>query len=259
MNQQTAVKYHPFISLLTGAGFLAAVQTAASPHLNYGALVPFGRLWLWFLGLVVALTLYNRWYLALLDKMNIWTMVRPVLLLCGAIALFLAAPSPFIRGVFLLLSIGVIAFFESALTAFSENLLINETLFTAFGLFEGFGAWAYLYAPNQRFYFALAVFGLVFLLTRAFFEYTPQKARTKTAAALAMSLLCGEIFWTSGFLPQHFTVIALSLTAVFYCGLIINYHYLFNNLDFKKIQFHLMVAAVCVGLAFVSTPWRIVS
>jgi hypothetical protein len=130
-------------------------------------------------------------------------------------------------------------------------------LFSAFGAFTGFGGWAFLYTPSLRFYYSFGIFIFIFLLCRSFFEFTPKPNKNKLVSSLGLALLMTECFWATGFLPQHFTALGLGLTAVFYVSIVVNYHYLFDNLDFKKIQFHLLVAAACVIMVFLSSPWRI--
>jgi hypothetical protein len=49
----------------------------------------------------------------------------------------------------------------------------------------------------------------------------------------------------------------LVLFNIFYLCLILNYYHLFHLLNFKKIQFHLVLIAVCVLLVIFSTPWSI--
>jgi hypothetical protein len=167
--------------------------------------------------------------------------------------------SPFLRGVFLLVSVGIIASFEGALAAYSENLLINEVLFTAFAAFCSTSAWAFLYAPHFSFYIALIVFAFIFLLSRSFFEYTLSSPKAKTISSLASALLIAELFWALSLLPQHYSVLSVALTATYYLILVTNYHYLFNNLDFKKIQFYFLFAALCIILVFFTTPWKILN
>lgn len=247
------VKYHVWFSAAIGVAFLVILQTAVNPRFSFSSFVP------WLVFLEIAVFLYNRAYLNATNQYNIWKAIRiPLLILAGASA-FVVAPSPFLRGLFLLCGVGLVAFFESAFASFSENLLLNEILFSAFAIFLGGGGFAYLYTPQNRFYVALGLFLYIVLLSRCFFEYAPVSGKAKLVSSLGVGLLISEMFWAAGFLPQHFSAVAIFLLAFYNLVLVMNFHYFFNNLDFRKIQFHIMFAAACIALVFLFTPWQIIN
>ena len=251
------VKNHFWISLLIGIGFLAVLQTGINTSFTASIRQPFASLGLWVTGFCFVVFFYNRKYLKFFNQYAFFKALRiPLLILAGAWA-FVVLPTPFLRGFFLLFSMVVVASFEGAVASFSENLLINEVLFTSFAVFLGSGAWAFLYFPEFRFYIALATFVFIFFLSRSFFEYTLSSAKTKLVCSLVTALLIAELFWIFGLLPQHYSVLSLSLTAAYYLILITNYNYLFNNLDFKKIQFYLFFTALCIILVFLTSAWKI--
>ncbi len=247
------VKYHIWFSAAIGVAFLVVLQTSVNPRFSFTRLVP------WLIFLVGAVFLYNKSFLTSIGQYSVWKALRiPLLILAGSAA-FLVAPSPFLRALFLLSGVVVITFFESAFSSFSENLLLNEILFSAFALFLGSGGFAFLYTPQNRFYVSLGVFAYIVLLSRCFFEYAPVSKKTKLISSLGVGLLISEMFWAAGFLPQHFSAVAIFLLAFYNLVLVMNFHYFFNNLDFRKIQFHIMFAAACIVLVFLFTPWQIIN
>ena len=100
---------------------------------------------------------YNRRYLKILGKYNIWTLVRSVMLLAAAFGVFLVIPSENFRGLFLIITVGVITVAEIILGYSAENLLLNETLLIAFGLFFYFFG-AYFYIPSFQILYLLGTF-----------------------------------------------------------------------------------------------------
>ncbi|HVY68197.1 MAG TPA: hypothetical protein VHA30_04870 [Patescibacteria group bacterium] len=242
------LKYHKLTAFCLGLVFLVVVQKFATPAPVFRFLLPA------FLAFAAAATLYNRWYLKQIGKYNFWLALRPVLLLCAAFGIFLFLPSEFSRNIFLLLTAGVIAFFEIILGNLAENLLLNETLIVAFGLFESLAAVAQ-YIPNFGSLCLAGVFAASGLLARSFYEFLPQPETTKTLGALLIGLFCAEFFWALNFLPWHFSVLGLLLFNFFYLLLILNYYYLFHTLSFKKLQFHLGLMAACTLLVLAATPW----
>ncbi len=246
-------KYHFWFSLLIGVAFLVVLQTGVSPRFSFSKFVP----WLLFFEAIVFF--YNKTYLGQIGQKGNWKALRiPLLILAGSAA-FLVAPTPFLRAMFLLLSVGVVAFFESAMGAFSESLLLSEVVFSAFAAFLGGGGFAFLYVPQNRFYVAIGIFVYIALLSRCFFEYAAVSAKVKLISSLGVSLLISEMFWAAGFLPQHFTPVAILLVGLYNLALVMNFHYFFNNLDFRKIQFHILFSAACIILVFLFTPWRIIN
>jgi hypothetical protein len=245
------LKQHKFISFVWGLLFLIVLQIFATPEPVFRFLVPA------FLLYVAVVTAYNRWYLLQAQKYNFWIALRPMLLLFSGFGLFLIIPSQFLRGLFLIISVAVITFFEIILGNFAENILLNETLLIAFGLFFSFAAF-YQYTPGYGFLYLAGVFAGSSLLARSFYEFTPQPASGKLAGSLILGLFCGEFFWALNFLPLHFSALAIILFNLFYFCLILNYYYLFHILNFKKIQFHLFLIAGCSLAVLIATPWKII-
>jgi hypothetical protein len=245
-----AIKHHKIISFIIGLLFLAVMQEFGTPEPVFRFLLPA------FIIYAALATWYNYRYLLQNNSYNFWILIRPLLLLCAGFGLFLIIPSIALRGIFLLTAVAIITFMETILGNLAENLLLNETLITAFGLFLACFA-GYFYAPQYEPWYLLAVFLSGSLLARSFYESVPKPDRVKTAGAVAIGLFCAELFWSLNFLQLHFSALSLILFNIFYLCLILNYYHLFQLLNFKKIQFHLFLIVVCSLLVIFSTPWAI--
>ncbi len=241
---------HNFVSLAIALLFVLILQKFASPQPVFRFLVPA------FAGLLAVVWFYNRWYLRQMEKYNFWIQLRPLLLLSAGFGIFSVLPSELWREIFLVASVPVITLFELVLGNLTENLILNETLFIAFGLFSYFFA-SYFYAPAYQPYYALGVFISSSLLARCFYEFLPQDDKVKIVSSLVLGLFCAELFWVMNFLPFHFSFLAFLMFNLFYFCLIINNYYLFHSLSAKKIQFHLSLLMVCMFLALLATPWVI--
>lgn len=248
--QDFILKNHKYVSFGIGLLFLLVLQKFAVPEPIFRFLLP---AFLIYLILVIA---YNRWYLKKIQKYNFWDMLLPELLMAAAFGVFLVIFSQGLRGIFLVTAVFVIAFSEIILGNMAENLMLNQTLLVAFGLFFGFFG-AYFYAPNFEPLYLIGVFTGASLLARTFYESVPQAPKTKLIGAVTLGLFCAELFWVLNFLQFHFSVLSLVLFNIFYFCLILNYYHLFNNLNFKKIQFHLLIIVFCSLLAVIATPWTV--
>jgi hypothetical protein len=245
------IKYHKLISFGISLGFLIVVQRFATPVPVFRFLIPA------FLILAGLASYYNRWYLKQINKYNFWRMLRPLLILLSAFGLFSIFPSESIRGVFLISAIFFITFSEILIGVNSENLVLVETLLTAFGQFFTLCA-LYIYAPTYGFYYVFAVFALSALLSRAYYDLIPQSANIKFITSLVIGLFCAEIFWALNFLPGYFSATAFLLFSIFYFCITINYYHFFQTLSFKKIQFHLLLIVFSSALVLISAPWSII-
>jgi hypothetical protein len=183
-------------------------------------------------------------------------MLLPELLMAAAFGAFLVIPSENLRGLFLISVVIVITFAEIILGNMAENLMLNQTLLVAFALFFAFFG-AYFWIPTFEPLYLAGIFLGSALLARTFYESVPQPSKTKLIGSITLGLFCAELFWALNFLQFHFSVLSLMLFNIFYFCLILNYYHLFNNLNFKKIQFHLALIAFCTLAAVLATPWTI--
>lgn len=245
------LKYHKLISFVTGLLFLLVMQRFATPQPVFRFLLPA------FFVYAVFVSVYNQWYLRQIEKYNFWIVIRQLLLLVAGFGLFLILPSENLRGLFLVVTVGIITFFQIILGNLAENLLINETLLIAFGLFFSFAAF-YQYTPSFGTLYVMGVFFSSSLLARCFYEFVPKPNSVKIVASLMLGLFCSQIFWALNFLPLHFSALGLILLNIFYFCLILNYYNFFHILNFKKVQFHFLLILLCSGAVLLVTPWRII-
>ena len=244
------MKSHNIISIIIGILFLVLLQFFSTPYPIFRFLVPA------FLIYVIAVSLYNRWYLRQIQKYNFWVVLRPLLLLLAGFGLFLLIPSAGLRSLFLIISVCLIFFVEFALGNFAENILINETLIIAFGFFITLTA-LNQYFPSLSFICLIGTFVLAALLARSFYEFIPQTPKTKIVASVVLGFFASQLFWALNFLPLHFSALAVILFNLYYFCLILNYYHFFQTLSLKKLQFHLALILVCSGAVLVATPWKI--
>lgn len=245
------LKHHNLISLSLGLLFLVIVGKFSTPEPIFRFLLP---AFLIYAGLTAW---YNRRYLTAINKYNFWLLLRPFLLQLSAFGIFLIIPSPFLRALFLLSAVLIIASAEIFLGNAAENIMLNETLIIAFGLFFSLFAADY-YAPAYEPWWFLGVFLGSALLARSFYELVPRSDAVKGFGAVVIGLFCGEFYWALNFLHFHYSVLSLLLFNVFYFCLVVNYYHLFRMLNFKKIQFHLFLILICGLLALLATPWAII-
>ena len=244
------LKHHKFVSFLIGLAFVIVLQSLAHPEPVFRFLVPA------YAAYMIAVFFYNRWYLQQLQSLNQWALIRNELLLAAGFGLYLIIPSEAVRGLFLLTGVGVIAFFELMLGKHSENIVLNETLFVAAGLFFALSAFSQ-YIPSYQTLYSVLIFAGTALLARSFYDYMPQSGEAKTVGALVLGLFASEIFWALSFLPLHFSALGIILFDFVYFALMMNYYFLFHTLNFKKMQFHLFLIVASGLLVIAATPWKI--
>ncbi len=243
-------KSHLIISGVIAILFVVIVQIFAAPQPVFRFLLPS------FLVYLVAVSLYNRWYLKLQERWNVWVWLRIPLFLFAWFGVFFLITSGFGRGLFLLLGVPIIFFFESLVGNTGQQLSWNEFLLTLGALLLIlFGFSFYFILPGML--YMVLTFMLVTLAVRSSFEMVPHQTAVKWVASLAIGLFALELFWASNFLPLHYTALAVISFNVLYVVWIVYYHYLYHTLSLKQIQFHLVLAFVLTLIIFISTPWSI--
>lgn len=243
---------HLIISAVIAIAFLVIVQIFASPLPIFRFLVPAFVLY------VFAVAGYNYWYLRRKDQYNFWVWMRLPLFLFAWFGLFFMVPSGLGRGLFLLVSLPIIAFFESLVGNTGQQFGWNEFLLTIAALLISlFGFSYYFMLPGVLYLFV--VFASVALVVRSSFELIPHDNLVKWVAALALGLFTTELFWAISFLPLHYTALAVFTFNALYVLWIIYYHYLYKTLTRKQVQFHLILALALSVVMLLSTPWSIQS
>lgn len=243
-------RIHLIISAIISVLFLVIVQFFATPLPVFRFLAPA------FIVYVLVVALYNRRYLRLKEKWNFWLWLRIPLFLFSWFGLFFLIPSGFGRGLFLLISLPIIFFFESLVGNSGQQLGWNEFLLTAAAaLITLFGFSYYFILPGVL--YLLATFISVTMVVRSSFELVPDDPAVKWVASLSLGLFATELFWAISFLPLHYTALAIFAFNALYVLWIIYYHYLYKTLTRKQVQFHLVLALVLAAVMLVSTPWSI--
>jgi hypothetical protein len=249
-------KHHKLVSFTIGLMYLALLQTFSTPQPVFRYLI------LSLVAYSAVVWYYNNWFLNKIEKKNFWLALRPVLLFWSGLGIFVLLPSPFLRALFLLLTVGIIFIFEMLLANYSENVMLSFSALTMFGFFIGIVGVGQYFPPLNSgiiyFIYISLIFSAVYLISRSFYEFAPQPKKNKNAAAVILGLFSGQIFWALSFLPFHFSVLGtLLFNAMFFC-LALNYYYYFQIITFKKIQFHLLLLILTCGAVLLSTPWRII-
>ncbi len=246
-------RIHLIVSAVVAILFLVVTQIFASPLPVFRFLIPA------FLIYVVAVAIYNRWYLTRSgEQLNVWVWLRFPLFLVTWFGLFFLIPSGLGRGMFLLISMPILFFFESLVGNIGQQLGWNEFLLTMAGLMLTlFGFSYYFQLPGVL--LLLIVFLSVTVVVRSSLELVPHAPVVRWVASLSLGLFATELFWAISFLPLHYSALAIFAFNILYVLWIIYYHYLYKTLTAKQVQFHLILALVLALVMLMSTPWSIQS
>ncbi len=243
-------RLHLIISAVIAILFLVSAQIYASPNPVFRFMVVAFTLF------VVSVALYNRWYMRKQEQWNVWVWLRLPYFLVTWFGIFFLIPSGVGRGLFLLISVPIIFFFESLAGNTGQQLGWNEFLLTSAALLLTiFGSSYYFLLPGVLYLFI--VFVSVSVLVRSSFELVPDPPLIKWIASLSLGLFVTELFWAVSFLPLHYSALAIFTFNLLYVLWIIYYHYLYKTLTRKQVQFHLVLALTLALIMFISTPWSI--
>lgn len=244
------IKSHLIISAVIALAFVVIVQIFASPEPAFRFLLPaFG-------GYTAAVSVYNRWYMRAQERWNVWIWLRVPLFIISWFGVFFIIPSYFGRGLFLLVGVPLIFFFESLAGNTGQQLSWNEFLLTCGALLMMiFGFSFYFNLPGIL--YLVVVFVAITIMVRSSLEMVPHDVLVKWVASLAIGLFATELFWATNFLPLHYTALAVITFNALYVVWIVYYHYLYHTLTRKQIQFHLILAVLLTIVIFISTPWSI--
>ncbi len=245
-------RIHIIVSAVVAICFLVITQLFAAPMPVFRFLIPAFAI---YVGSVAG---YNYWYMRSKDQFNKWLWLRLPFFLLAWFGLYFLVPSGIGRGLFLLISLPIIFFFESLVGNNGQQLGWNEFLLTSAALLLTLFGFSYYFILPGVIYLGI-VFLSVAVLVRTTFEFVPHAPLVKWMAALSLALFTTEFFWGVSFLPLHYTALAVFTFNVLYVLWIIYYHYLYRTLTRKQIQFHLFFAVVLVVIMLISTPWSIQS
>ncbi len=245
-------KYHKISSALISILLIVLIQLFSTPEPVFRYLFPA------LITFLIGVTVYTVLYLRKIEKFNYWAVVRTTLVFTAWIGLFFIIPSSVLRGLFLLVGLPVLYYVLYTAGNIGEQLLFNELVVSAFGLFMLLASLAQYFARFGSWYVVVA-FVLTILLTRATLEQTPQSLRSKWLGSTIIGLCMAELFWSLSFLPLHYSVLGFMLFVIFYALWSLYYYFLFNHLTVRKVQFHLGLSFIFIILVLLTTPWGILS
>ncbi len=245
-------RHHKTISALISIGLAAALQFLASPDPVFRILIPAVAIF------ILAVGGYTALYMREKGKVQWWVVLRTVLVFAAWIGLFFIIPNSVLRIVFLVIGLPVLYYFEVTVGNTGEQLLFNELVISAFGLFMLLGALSQYFARIGSWYVVIA-FIITVLLCRATYELTPHGLRSKWLGSVIIGMCMAELFWALSFLPLHYSVHGFILFVIFYAIWSLYYYYLFNQINTRKIQFQLGLSAVFIALVLLTTPLSIIS
>ena len=243
-------RLHLIFSGIISIAFLIIIQIFATPLPVFRFLIP---AYIMYAAVVAG---YNYWYLKKTTVFNTWMWLRIPIFLISWFGLFFMIPSGSGRGLFLLVTLPIIMFFESLVGNKGQQLGWNIFLFTLLALLISlYGVSYYFVLPGVLYLFV--VFVSVSIVVRSSLDLVPHEPLVKWVAAIALGLFATELFWAISFLPLHYTALAVFTFNVLYVLWIIYYHYLYKTLTRKQVQFHLILAFILAIVMFLSTPWGI--
>lgn len=248
----TIEKYHKISSALGSILLIVVIQLFSTPQPVFRYLFP--ALLVFLIGVGVYTTVYLRGT----GKHSFWAVVRTVIVFTAWIGMFFIIPSSVLRGFFLLAGLPILYYVLYTAGNTGEQLLFNELVVSAFGLFMLLASLAQYFARIGSWY-VLITFLLTVVLSRATLDLTPQHLSTKWLGSIIIGLSMAELFWALSFLPLHYSVLGFILFAIFYAFWSLYYYYLFNHLTLRKVQFHLGLSLVFIILVLSTTPWGIIS
>lgn len=243
---------HKYISLGFGVVFAVLIWWFASPVPVFRFLVP------GFLLYLLILTLYNWRYLLATSELDWWQLARIAGLVTAWFGLLFIIPAGFAKAVFLVLSIILVFFFETLIANKGQQLAWNSFLVSLAAIFLTIFGFNF-YFPLSGLVYLSAIFISVLLLVRASIENVPHSSQIKWVCGLVLGLFAAQLFWALQFLPLHFSVLAVMEFTALYLVWAIYYHYLYQTLTAKQLQFNVILVVVLNLLILLSSPWTIQS
>ncbi len=243
---------HKIFSLLFATGFAVLLYFLTSGDLVFRYLVPAVLLYL------MALTFYNWRYLLSQNEYLLWLLVRVPLFVFIWFGLLFIIPLGFVRLAFIFASIPLIFIFETLVANKGQQLGWNLFLVSLASLCLGLYGFHYYFPLSGLVYLGLVFLGVA-VLVRTTVESVPHETAVKWFASLVLGLFAAQIFWVLQFLPLHFSVLAILSFVILYLLWAIYYHYLYQSLTRRQIQFNLLLVIILSVIILISSPWTIQS
>lgn len=243
---------HKIVSAFFAIAFGVIIYTLTSGDLVFRYLVPALFLYL------LAMTFYNWRYLVKQEQYNIWLLIRIPLFVFIWFGLLFIIPFGFVRTVFLVISVPLIFMFETLVANKGQQLGWNLYLISLASLLLGLYGFHFYFPLSGLLYLALIFLG-VSVLVRTSVDAVPHPSAVKWFASLVLGLFAAQIFWILQFLPLHFSVLSILSFIILYLLWAIYYHYLYQSLTRRQIQFNLLLVIIFSILILISSPWTIQS
>ncbi len=241
---------HKIFSIIFAIGFSALIYFLTRGDLVFRYLVPAVLLYL------VALSLYNWRYLLSQAQYNLWLLIRVPLFILIWFGLLFIIPLGFVRTTFILFSIPLIFIFETLVANKGQQLGWNLFLVSLASLMLGLYGFHFYFPLSGLVYLGLVFLG-VCVLVRTSVDAVPHESTVKWFASLVLGLFAAQIFWILQFLPLHFSVLAILSFVILYLLWAIYYHYLYQSLTRRQIQFNLLLVIILSVIILISSPWTI--
>lgn len=243
---------HKIFSILFAVAFVVVVQLFASPMPVFRFLIP---AFLIYLGIVM---IYNWRFLKSQGHFNTWLFLRLPIFLIFWFSLLFVIPLGFARAIFLLGSIPAVFFFETLIENTGQQIGWNLFLLSLASLLIGIYGFNFYFPLSGLVYLSLLFVGIA-ALVRTSMETVPHSSNIKWLAALVLALFSAELFWVLQFLPLHFSVLAVINFNILYLLWAIYYHYLYQTLTARQIQFNILLAIGLSIVVLLSSPWSILN
>lgn len=243
---------HKIISAVFAIAFAVGVQLLTSGDLVFRYLVPVFLLYL------LALIFYNWRYLIAQNQYTLWLLLRVPIFVLIWFGLLFILPFGALRTMFLVLSVPIIFVFETLVANKGQQLGWNIFLLSLSGLLLGLYGFHFYFPLSGLVYLGLVFLGVT-VLVRTSVDSVPHPSNVKWFAALVLGLFAAEVFWILQFLPLHYSVLAMISFIILYLLWAIYYHYLYQSLTRRQIQFNLLLVIVFSIIILISSPWTIQS
>lgn len=243
---------HKFFSLIFAAAFAALIYFLTSGDLVFRYLVPAFLLYLF------GLAVYNWRYLLSQGQYNLWLLVRVPLFIFIWFGLLFIIPLGLVRAIFVFISVPIIFIFETLVANKGQQLGWNLFLVSLASLMLGLYGFHFYFPLSGLVYLALVFLGVT-VLVRTSVDSVPHESSVKWFASLVLGLFSAQIFWILQFLPLHFSVLAILSFIILYLLWAIYYHYLYQSLTRRQIQFNLLLVIILSVIILISSPWTIQS
>lgn len=245
-------QFHKLVSLGFAFAYAILIQAMIGDNLVFRFFVPA------FLIYLVILTCYNWRYLLSQQALNWWLVIRMSLFVLIWFGLLFIIPSSIGRNLYLLFSLPIIFIFETLVANKGQQLGWNIFLLSLASLLIGLYGFNY-YFPLSGLLYLILVFAGSTILVRSSIEAVPHPAAIKWFASLILGLFAAQLFWILQFLPLYFSVLAVLSFVILYLLWAIYYHYLYQSLTRRQIQYNLILVIIFTILILISSPWTIQS